>query len=281
LYEIYLPAGWSERAGVVVKQDREQEHNFYKGMWEGTPKGDKLTQINEVNADGTLHALDAGTVLEHEGYQGKVQITDEGGTRWVSEREQTYEQQAKRTGGWEGTAEQEAHRHGGGNVEGSPTETTATGATNLGPVKSQANVITQSTLDVGDARVVSDTPTQAPAAQANAQTTVNAGDNRIKSNTTAINTTSTTNTLNRPTDTRIVFVPTSQISVQNEIQAVTDRMIESSQSLLFGTGANAGIAVLGAVVGMGAVQNAQAAEQRPTLMNDAVSSSVSTTPSRG
>jgi hypothetical protein len=41
LYEIYLPAGWSERAGVVVKQDREQEHNFYKGVWEGTQKGAK------------------------------------------------------------------------------------------------------------------------------------------------------------------------------------------------------------------------------------------------
>ncbi|MFY7905974.1 MAG: hypothetical protein ACOVO0_07510 [Burkholderiaceae bacterium] len=41
LFEIYLPAGWSERAGVVVKQDREQEHNFYKGVWEGTQKGAK------------------------------------------------------------------------------------------------------------------------------------------------------------------------------------------------------------------------------------------------
>jgi hypothetical protein len=41
LYEIYLPAAWSSRAGEVVKQDREQEHNFYKGVWEGMPKGDK------------------------------------------------------------------------------------------------------------------------------------------------------------------------------------------------------------------------------------------------
>jgi hypothetical protein len=41
LYEIHLPAGWSERAGVVVKQDREQEHNFYKGVWEDMPKGGK------------------------------------------------------------------------------------------------------------------------------------------------------------------------------------------------------------------------------------------------
>gem|GEM_PF-6772059 len=41
LYEIYLPATWSSRAGEVVRQDREQEHNFYKGVWEGMPKGDK------------------------------------------------------------------------------------------------------------------------------------------------------------------------------------------------------------------------------------------------
>lgn len=30
VYQIYLPASWSARAGEVVKQDREQEHNFYK-----------------------------------------------------------------------------------------------------------------------------------------------------------------------------------------------------------------------------------------------------------
>jgi hypothetical protein len=40
-YEIYLPAGWSARVGEVVKLDREQEHNFYKGVWEGIPKGAK------------------------------------------------------------------------------------------------------------------------------------------------------------------------------------------------------------------------------------------------
>jgi len=41
LLRIFLPAGWSARAGEVVKQDREQEHNFYKGVWEGMPKGDR------------------------------------------------------------------------------------------------------------------------------------------------------------------------------------------------------------------------------------------------
>ncbi len=41
LYEIYLPAAWSARAGEVVTQDQEQELRFYKGVWEGVPRGDK------------------------------------------------------------------------------------------------------------------------------------------------------------------------------------------------------------------------------------------------
>ena len=198
--------------------------------------GVKLTEIKVVNPDGTLRTLDAGTVLEHEGYQGKVQITDAGGTRWVSQRTQTYEHQAKRTGDWEGTAEQEAHRHGGGNVAGSPTETTATAVTAFGPVLSKPNVITYSTVSEGSARLVS---------------------NSTSTNTTATNSTS------RPADVRIVFVPTTQTSATKELQVVTGSMIESSQSLLFGAGANAGLGVL-AAVGMGAVQSAQAAEQLPT-----------------
>jgi hypothetical protein len=242
-------------------------------------EGVKFTQIQAVNPDGTLHTLDAGMVLEHEGYQGKVQITDEGGTRWASARAQTHEQQAKRTGDWEGTAEQDAHRHGGGNVEGALTQTTATGATDFGPIKTQANHSKQSTVTEGDVRVVSDAPKQATPSQTNAQTTIATGDIRIKSYTATPSTTNTntSNSTPRPADTRVVFVPASQTSVQNEIQAVTDSMIESSQSLLFGASANAGLGVL-AAVGMGAVQSVQATEQRPTLLSDGVSSSVSTTP---
>jgi len=41
LYEVFLPASYSARAAEVVKQDREQEHNFYKGVWESMPKGAK------------------------------------------------------------------------------------------------------------------------------------------------------------------------------------------------------------------------------------------------
>jgi Cadherin-like domain/Bacterial Ig domain len=211
-------------------------------------EGVKFTQINEVNPDGTLHTLDAGTVLEHEGYQGKVQITDEGGTRWADKREQTYEQQAKRTGDWEGTAEQDAHRHGGGNVEGAPTKTTATGSTDFGPVKTQANQTTQSTVTVNDARVVSDAPTQTPPAsanvQTNAQTTIAAGDSRIRSNAPVANITNTNSPPRPTTDTRVVFVPISQATLQNEIQTVTNSMIESAQSSLFGV---SGLGVLTAV----------------------------------
>ncbi len=268
------------RTGQVTYEDGRTDALTAQTLKADT-EGVKFTQINEVNPDGTLHTLDAGTVLEHEGYQGKVQITDEGGTRWASEREQTYEQQAKRTGDWEGTAEQDAHRHGGGNAEGAPTETTATGATDFGPVKTSTTT-TQSTVSEGSARVVSDVLTQAPQAQTNTQTTVTAGDSRIKSNAATINgaTTTTTTTATstpRPADTRIVFIPTSQTSVQSEIQAVTDSMIENSQSMLFGAGANAGLGVL-AAVGMGAVQSAQATEQHPTLVGDGPSSSVSSAP---
>ena len=249
----------------------------------GDTEGVKLTQIQEAGADGVLHAVNAGDVLEHEGYEGKVQVTDALGTHWVDQRDQTYEQQATRSGDWEGTAEQDAHRHGGGNVQGAPTETSATGATDLGPVYAQANQTIQSTVTEGDARVMSDAPTLAAQtqinAQPNAQTTLTAGDARIKSNAAAPSTknTSTTSNTSRPPDTRIVFVPTSQTSVQNEIKTVTGSMLESSQSMLFGAAANAGLGVL-AAVGMGAVQSAQASEQRPALVSDVVSSNVSSAP---
>jgi hypothetical protein len=79
-------------------------------------EGVKLTQIQRVNPDGTLHTLNAGTVLEHEGYQGQTQITDNNGTRWVDVREQSYAHQALRTGDWLGTDQEAAHQHGGGNA---------------------------------------------------------------------------------------------------------------------------------------------------------------------
>ncbi|WP_158269474.1 cadherin-like domain-containing protein [Limnohabitans sp. JirII-29] len=212
-------------------------------------EGIKFTQIREVNPDGTLRTLDAGTVLEHEGYQGQVQITDEGGTRWVDKREQTYEQQALRTGDWEGTAEQEAHRQGGGNVEGAPTQTTATGTTDFGPVKAAANQTTQSTVAAGDARVVSDAPTQATV-KPNAQVTFVAGDSRIKSD--AVPTPSPAANSIRVPETRLAFVPSTQASSTNEIRLVTQDMIESAGSSMFGA---AGLGVLGAV-GLGATASA-------------------------
>ncbi len=109
-------------------------------------------------------------------------------------------------------------------------------------------------------------------------TMVGAGDARLKSlaaiptantSTTASTTASSTN---NATSTRIAFVPMGQTSAQQEIQRVTDSMIESSQSLLFGASANAGLGVL-AAVGMGAVQSAQAVEQRAIWLNQIPSSS--------
>ncbi len=232
-------------------------------------EGIKFTQIREVNPDGTLRTLDAGTVLEHEGYQGQVQITDEGGTRWVDKREQTYEQQALRTGDWEGTAEQEAHRQGGGNVEGAPTQTTATGTTDFGPVKAAANQTTQSTVAAGDARVVSDAPTQATV-KPNAQVTFVAGDSRIKSD--AVPTPSPAANSIRVPETRLAFVPSTQASSTNEIRLVTQDMIESAGSSMFGA---AGLGVLGAV-GLGAT--ASAAEAAAVQAN-VVSAGSNTNPS--
>jgi hypothetical protein len=40
-YQIYLPVSWSARAGEVVKQDREQEHNFYKQVSDAVPQKSK------------------------------------------------------------------------------------------------------------------------------------------------------------------------------------------------------------------------------------------------
>ena len=70
--------------------------------------------------------------------------------------------------------------------------------------------------------------------------------------------------------TRVVFVSTGQTSAQKEIQLVTDNMIESSQSLLFG-GGSASLGVL-AAVGVGATTSAaNAAEiaQRPVVVSQA------------
>lgn len=99
-------------------------------------EGVRYTQMQEADAEGNLHTINAGQMLEHEGYQGQVQVVDQGGgTRWGTVRETTFEQDALRTGDWEGTAEQDQHRHGGTNVASAPTQTSATGAVSLGSVK--------------------------------------------------------------------------------------------------------------------------------------------------
>jgi len=64
----------------------------------GETSGVKLTKVYEM-VDGQHVDLHAGDVLESEGYQGQ----DASGAI----RQQTFEQEAVRTGDWEGTAEQE------------------------------------------------------------------------------------------------------------------------------------------------------------------------------
>jgi len=39
LHEIFLPANWSVRAGEVVKQNTQQDENFYKGIFQGMQPG--------------------------------------------------------------------------------------------------------------------------------------------------------------------------------------------------------------------------------------------------
>jgi hypothetical protein len=96
-------------------------------------------------------------------------------------------------------------------------------------------------------------------------TTVGVGDARLKSlGTTAAASTATpstaaTSAANTAASPRIAFVPTAQTSVQSEIRTVTDNMIESSQSLLFG-GGSASLGVL-AAVGTGATASAASASE--------------------
>lgn len=226
-------------------------------------EGMRYTQMQEADAQGNLHTINAGQMLEHEGYQGQVQVTDQAEvTRWGSVREATFEHDALRTGDWEGTAEQDQHRHGGGKLDGAPTETDATGATDFGAPAEAQNLATQSTITENDVRVTSNAPPQVANTQVPSQTTtstvIGAGDIRIRSNAPLPSPVSIMTTIPvRATGAPLAFVPLGQTSVQGQTVAVTQSMIESSQSSLFGVGANAGLGAL-AAVGLGAVQSAQA-----------------------
>jgi hypothetical protein len=82
-----------------------------------------------------------------------------------------------------------------------------------------------------------------------ATTTVGVGDSRLKSaagttatvSLTATNSSTTVGTT-ATNNASVVFVPAGQTSAQREIQLVTDNMIESSQSLLFGGGSASEVA---------------------------------------
>ncbi|NBW50010.1 MAG: tandem-95 repeat protein, partial [Betaproteobacteria bacterium] len=127
------------REGTVTYADGHKDALSSTTLKSDT-EGMRYTQMQEADAQGNLHTINAGQMLEHEGYQGQVKVTDQAGvTQWGSVREATFEHDALRTGDWEGTAECEQHRHGGTNVASAPTQTTATGAVGLGEVKRANN----------------------------------------------------------------------------------------------------------------------------------------------
>lgn len=196
--------------------------------------GIRMTQIQQVTAEGTLLTLDAGVVLEHEGYQGKVLVSDSGGARWVGAREQWYEQDAKRTGDWEGTAEQEAHRHGGGNVADAPTQTSVTSVASAGEVLRVA-AVAPSVVSVDDERLQSD-PQPDAAGDAPAGATgpedaqIEEGDARIRSAPPA-------RTIAAAPAPR-AFVPVGAVSAAQEMrQVMLDRISSADSGVLGGLGA--------------------------------------------
>jgi len=112
-------------------------------MLTGDTSGAKLTKVYQV-VDGQHIDLQAGDVLENEGYLGQ----DASGAI----RQQTFAHEAVRTGDWEGTAEQDDHRHGGTNVTEAPTETTASGAVSQGAFLTQAQTAFQRTVTASQVR---------------------------------------------------------------------------------------------------------------------------------
>lgn len=210
-------------------------------------EGRKIEQLKVVGVDGKLHELDAGNVTVREGYEGQVRVNSKGqivqdgdpdtDTHWVSKRTNSYEQDAKRTGDWEGTADQALHRHGGGNVAGAPTQTSATGATSIGAVLGKDNVITYTTMEEGDERLVSDAPQPAGTAANTVTITLNVGDARIRSLTPQENAK------------RVVFVPPGAGGLTDEEDE--EDLLHAPSDGLFGAGGMAGALM---AVALGAVQ---------------------------
>ncbi|MFY7905977.1 MAG: cadherin-like domain-containing protein, partial [Burkholderiaceae bacterium] len=118
-------------------------------------------------------------------------------------------------------------------------------------------------------------------------TTIELGDSRLKSAaiTTAATTVSTNSAAvshNNANNARVVFVPSGQISTHTELLRVTDNMIESAKSSLFGSiGASGlgGMGVLAAVSTGATVSAANAAEawQRPVVVSNALDGNLAET----
>ena len=198
--------------------------------------GIKQAHVQVVGEDGKLASVDAGVLIAHEAADGA---------------EVTYDHYAKRTGDWEGTAEQDAHRHGGGNAEGAPTETVATGAISIGPILAGQPVIPSSRVEAGDSRIISNAPTAAPQHGPNKVVTIEAGDSRIASNAAP----GTDRKADRPLEAallgpQLAFITRSPDNAQDAMRIVTQEMIQSAQG---GRAIGLDLAAL-AAIGLGAVQ---------------------------
>ncbi|MBC7917738.1 MAG: cadherin-like domain-containing protein, partial [Rhodoferax sp.] len=138
-----------------------------------------------------------------------------------------------------------------GNAEGAPTETYATGAISVGPVRPGQIVIPPNRIEVGDGRVVSDAPTAAPVRAPNATVTMGVGDSRIKSNASPNASSSAgKNLIPVAQGVQLALIPRAPETVQNAMRIVTQEMIESAQG---GRSGGLDLAAL-AAIGLGAVQ---------------------------
>jgi PIN domain nuclease of toxin-antitoxin system len=114
-------------------------------------------------------------------------------------------------------------------------------------------------VQVDDSRLATTTNNTIANSSTQTSTTVGVGDSRLRS--AAPLTATVITTTNNANNTRVVFVPAGQTSAQKEIVSVTNSMIESAQSSLFGESAGSSFAGPGVLtaVSMGATVSAASA----------------------
>ena len=157
------------RTGAIVWADGHTS-DLRQQTQQAEASGVKLTGL----ADTQGHELDAGTIVENEGYAGTATWVD-GSQQGV--RHVTFGMHfAKSTGDWEDAADAMQHRHGG-DVAASPVDAAADGAVSAGAVRREV-VTTATVADVGDVRLASQG--SMPAATRSEEATFDAHDMRIE-----------------------------------------------------------------------------------------------------